>query len=512
MNRPLITIINRENCQSQHTTLPEVDSSIATIQLTDNDGKRKSQSTLLIEIGSQGRLIHDTTGDAYVEIEFNDAKSTIKIRSKEFAEYLGSEFYKLTGKGASEKVISDAKNTLEAMAKYDGECAVCAVRAHKSNNIYIDLGSDNHKVIEITPKGRSITNTSSIKFIRKRGMMSLPLPIPNGDVMLLQKHLNIKEDDFALVIGFLLCALGGLKPYPILIFQGEQGTGKSTNTRVIRELCDPSSVPLRTPPKDIRDLLVSAGNTHLVALDNLSGLKHEISDALCRLSTGGGIDVRALYTDDEQHLLDIQKPVMINGIDDIACRPDLTERSLILNLPIISNTNRKTEKEIWKEFQHDKQCIFSGLLDGLVSGLKDFDNVHLDEKPRLADAAQWITACEIALGMKGGFVKAHKRNQLRAIADGIEASPVGSAICKLMEDKLRWSGVPTELESKLCRLTDYSITNSQLWPQSLKGLRNIIKRLTPSLRLMGIIITKKDTHKREYIIENKTNYPPEAHK
>jgi len=91
-------------------------------------------------------------------------------------------------------------------------------------------------------------------------------------------------------------------------------------------------VSLRSPPKQPRDLLISAMNAHMVNLDNLSGISPDISDTLCRLSTGGGHDQRALYTDDEQCLVDVQKPVMVNGIDDVATRPDLAERSLIVNL------------------------------------------------------------------------------------------------------------------------------------------------------------------------------------
>ncbi len=127
------------------------------------------------------------------------------------------------------------------------------------------------------------------------------------------------------------------------MLQGEQGTGKSTTSRVLRSLVDQSSVPLRSPPKDCRDLLVSAANNFVIVIDNLSGLKPEISDCLCRLSTGGGHDTRALFTNDEQHLVDIQRPILINGLDEIASRPDLAERSFVINLPVIESDKRRDE-------------------------------------------------------------------------------------------------------------------------------------------------------------------------
>ena len=51
---------------------------------------------------------------------------------------------------------------------------------------------------------------------------------------------------------------------------------------------------------------------------------------------------------------------------------------------------------------------------------------------------------------------------------------------------------------------------SRSWPQSLKGMNNIIKRLTPNFRKMGIGITKLDSHGREYILETIELYPPNA--
>jgi len=303
-----------------------------------------------------------------------------------------------------------------------------------------------------------------------------------------------------------------VKPYPILIFQGEQGTGKSTNTKLLRSLVDPSSVPLRSPPKDTDQLLVSAGNAHVVALDNLSGLKPEISDCLCRLSTGGGIDKRALFTDNEQLLIDIQKPVIINGIDDIASRPDLSERSIILDLPVIPNGKRRREKEFWETFKIDEPKILAGLLDGLVSGLKNSPTLTLDSQPRMADVAHWVTSCEVDMGVKVEFIQAHTRNQESAVHANIEASPIGSAIMVLMRGRHKWIGTPTELSAALEDIAGERQVRSRSWATSLKGMNNIVRRLTPSFRKIGIEIVKKDSHDRRYEIESIGFYPPQAPK
>jgi len=486
------------------------------INLYDENDKKKSQSTLMIEIGEQGYLFHDDNMDAYAEFERDGIKSTMAIRSKEFTEFLSHELYLLTAKGANAPAITDAKNTLEAKSKYNGNQAVTAVRAlNFENNVLIDTGCSQRRVIQINANGWNYTNNSPVKFVRKRGMTALPQPSTYGDIRLIEKYLNVSVNELPLIYAWLFCALAGVKPFPILILQGEQGTGKSTTSRVLRALVDPSSVPLRSPPKNVRDLLVSAGNNHVVTLDNLSGLNAELSDCLCRLSTGGGIDLRALFTDGEQYLADIQRPLLINGIDDIATRPDLAERAFVINLPVINSKHRRSEKEFWESFNQDSTKIFTGLLNGIFSGLRHVNDIVLIEKPRMADVAIWATACERELGMEGQFLAAHTKNQHNAIQAGIEASPVGTAIMELMSNRDSWTGTPTDLLNKLEQIAGDRQVRSKAWPQSTKGLNNIIKRLTPNFRKLEIEIIKKTSDDRTYRLERidlQAPYPPEPPK
>jgi hypothetical protein len=85
------------------------------------------------------------------------------------------------------------------------------------------------------------------------------------------------------------------------------GTAKSFGTRVLRNLIDPCSTALRSQPSDGRDLAIAAKNCWIVALDNVSGISPWLSDALCRLSTGGGFGTRQLYTDSEEGLFNASR-------------------------------------------------------------------------------------------------------------------------------------------------------------------------------------------------------------
>jgi hypothetical protein len=134
----------------------------------------------------------------------------------------------------------------------------------------------------------------------------LPLPVPERGRSLeaLRSFLNLSsQNDFVLVVGWLLAALRPEGPYPLLAISGEQGSAKMVLSKLLRALVDPNVAPVRALPREERELMIAATNGHVLAFDNLSGLSPWLSDALCRLASGCSFAVRRLYTDDEEVLL-----------------------------------------------------------------------------------------------------------------------------------------------------------------------------------------------------------------
>jgi hypothetical protein len=89
----------------------------------------------------------------------------------------------------------------------------------------------------------------------------------------------------------------------------------------------PERRPGQGAPRDERELFIAANNGHVLAFDNISRLRPWLSDALCRLASGGGFAVRQLYTDQDEVLFDAARPVILNGIEELITRPDLADRS-----------------------------------------------------------------------------------------------------------------------------------------------------------------------------------------
>jgi putative DNA primase/helicase len=137
-------------------------------------------------------------------------------------------------------------------------------------------------------------------------MRSLPEPEGGSSIEELRRFVNVRsDDDFTLVVAWLVMALRPRGPYPTPVANGEQGSGKSVFCRMLlRSLVDPSAAPIRAIAKDDRDLIVSAINSWVLAFDNLSTILGWLSDALCRLATGGGFATRMLHTDHEEMIFE----------------------------------------------------------------------------------------------------------------------------------------------------------------------------------------------------------------
>jgi hypothetical protein len=241
-----------------------------------------------------------------------------------------------------------------------GERSVYVRLAEHAGAIYLDLANERWQAIKITEGGWGIVSDPPVKFLRARGMLALPTPVPGGSLDDLQPFINVGiacEADWTLLMAWLVSTFRPHGPFPVLCLHGEQGSAKSTTARVLRALVDPNSAALRADPRDARDLIIAANNGWVVALVNLSRIPVWLSDAICRLATGGGFGARELYSDSDEILFEAQRPVILNGIEELATRGDLLDRSIIQHLASIAEEDRKAEGPFWEDFEAKRPQI-----------------------------------------------------------------------------------------------------------------------------------------------------------
>lgn len=259
--------------------------------------------------------------------------------------------------------------------------------------------------MRIGPDGYEVVSDPPVKFRRPEGMLPLPYPVPGGSLDELRRFVNVDRKTWPPVVAGMVGAAGP-GPKPILLFQADQGSYKSYTMRETRRAIDPNQADLRGSPDNVKDLVISAKNGCFVALDNLSRVPHWLADALCRISTGAGLGCRALYTDDDEKLLNVQATIMVTAIEELTRREDFLDRRLLIELPPMTK-GRDYEEELDRDYEAARPRILGALLTAVSAALKNRATTKLAHVPRMADFARWVTAAESGLGSKPGEFMRH---------------------------------------------------------------------------------------------------------
>jgi hypothetical protein len=461
-----------------------------TQETRDGGSVGRSQTDILIGYTGASELFHTPDQQACATFWADDHWETWPVEGKRYELYLRRRYFEDYGKAPKAQALMDTIATIAARAIFGGSEEEVFVRvAGYEGAVYIDLASDAWEAIQVTPLGWQVISDPPIKFTRSKNSASLPYPVPGGSVEELKRFLNIDEQHFKLVVGWLIGAFNPQGPYPLLETIGWQGTAKSTLCRLLVSLSDPAVVPLRALPTNERDLAIAASGRWVLAYDNVSYIRPEISDAMCRLSTGGGFGTRRLYSNDEEMIFDAKRPQIVNGINPVVFRGDLQERSLQVLLHPIPPDKRRQEREFWKEFEDARSRIFGALLDAVSCALRKRDQVRLEESPRMADFATWVTAAEEALGWEpGDFTRAYESNRMEASEALLENDPVATAIKGLLDryPDGEWSGTSEKLLEKLNWRASEEIMRSKAWPKAPNHLSRHLNRIAPALKEAGI--------------------------
>lgn len=464
-----------------------------------DDGKRerKSKPGALIKLALEHcEAWHTSDDDAFATIQHENHREHYAIRSRDFRRWLAHAFYESTraerddGDSAGQSVTGEdlaaAILALEGQAVFDGaQYDVYTRIASLDDKIYVDLCDERWRAIEVDAAGWRVVDDPPVRFRRARGMLALPEPTRGGSLDELREFVNVPDDAaWALVKAWLVAALAGDGPTPVLALSGEQGSAKSTLARFLRALIDPATPGLRRPPRDERDLAIAARANWIVAFDNVSQIQPWLSDALCNLVTGGGFATRELYTDFDEVLFSARRPVILTGIEDYVERGDLADRAIKLTLPPIADDERRDEKTLLVAFEEAKPRLFAALLDSLAGALRELPRVKLERMPRMADFSRLAVAAERGRGEAPTFLAAYVEARREAESATIEASIIGPVLLQLCETG-DWSGTASELLVKLADLVDEKTTKNKHWPATPRGLAGELRRLAPALRRAG---------------------------
>jgi hypothetical protein len=346
------------------------------------NGKKNPAEQLLEIVESSGtNFFHSDIKELYAAMPVDNPTSHIEvlpIDSRDFELWLNGLFYRHTAKPISKDGVKQVLAVLSAKALYDNPNPVklsTRVAAH-DGAFWYDLANAQWQAIKISAEGWETVDNPPILFNRYRHQIPQIIPKKGGDINKIMDYVNLKENKTLFLCWLVSCFIPNI-PHAANIISGEKGSAKSTASGLLKSLIDPSALDTLTLQNDQRTLAVNLQHHWLLPFDNVSFINEEVSDTLCRAITGGGIQQRKLHTNSEDTIFTFQRYVIINGIHNTATRADLLDRSILIELLRITDTERKELSEILARFEADKPDILGGIFDTLVTAMSIFPLVKL---------------------------------------------------------------------------------------------------------------------------------------
>ncbi|MGJ9372517.1 hypothetical protein [Nesterenkonia sp. CF4.4] len=467
------------------TSIEQTESDSKTDEPGSGSEKKKGKSIpqQLIELAlHQYHFGMDTSGKPFGVPKGRHVARPLLGGRRSVRQELAGLFYRVKGITASRKALTEAMDVLGFEAEAQGEPVELFLRAARTSDdeIYVDMGNQEEWVLRITAEAWEILDGDAevpVLFRRTNLTHALPLPEPGGDLDQLWSFVNVRSDaDRQLIKGWLVAtyALVGM-PCPLLALLGEQGTAKTSSARRVFALFDPTAASVRRPPSDADRLLHSGAHSRGVIYDNLSAIPPWLSDGMCRFVTGEGDVDRALYTDDDARVIQLQGVMGYTTIDVGALNADLAERTLWANLEVIPPSARRSERELNAAWADAYPSMLGGLLDQVVLVLQELPGVQLAERPRMADFAEVLAALDLATASNS--LSHYTSAQATVASEIVGTDKFLTAVTETIS--ARWVGTGKELLELLPRPVDY-----KFWPEP-RGMAGKLRRVAPDLRKAG---------------------------
>jgi hypothetical protein len=452
----------------------------------DNEAEKKSASTVLVEIAQGIYDFHVSDSGETFAVPKQGPRIVHPVRGGKLSlrKQLARIYFTKTRKAPPQQALADALLVIEGFAQEAGESDLALRVARVDGALWVDLGDATGRAIRITAAGWSIETTVPVLFKRTELTGALPEPERGGDISELWEWLNVEIDDRPLLVACLLASLFPDIPHPVLTFGGEQGTGKTTASKVVIGIVDPSPVLVRKPPKDPESWVTAASGSWIVGLENISTISPWLSDSICRAVTGDGDVRRRLYTDGELAVFSFRRFVVLNGIDLGAIRGDLADRMLPIGLHLIPDEQRLEEDELWPMWKKAHPRLLGALLDLAASLIGVLPSVRLERKPRMADFARILAATDMLLGTGGYERYAGKQASMaaEALTDDEFVMAMAAAITGT------FTGTSAELLEQVTPVDD-RWKRPKEWPATARQVTQRLRRQAPVLRKAGWSVT-----------------------
>jgi hypothetical protein len=363
------------------------------------------------------------------------------------------------------------------------------------NTLYYDLGRPDWRIMRIDSNGVEMVemNENTPLFERRQNLQQqVEFEFSNpGAFDELLELLRIPKDQRQLHKVHLTSMFLEHIPVPIMVFSGEKGSAKTTTSRSVKQIVDPSSGGNAIAfPRSNDDLIQNLSHRYLVTFDNVSLIDGIKSDTLCTAITGIGQAWRKLYHDQEEIILSYRRKIIINGIGVTIERPDLLDRVIYYQLQPPKPDERITEEEFNEKFNallpKVLGIIASTLRMALLTRLQI--SKEITSRPRMADFAVYGEAISRAFGYEpNSFLELLNQTMDQKDTETLENHPLVRVIEIIMGDSNHYDATVGDFFNTIRKIAVENELNTtqSFFPTQPNRVRGAIQRISSHLTAIG---------------------------
>ncbi|MQY07263.1 ATP-binding protein [Actinomadura macrotermitis] len=494
---------------------------------TDDSGKGPSTAQLLMQYAEEGyRMIRSTDGRTYAVPKDGPnlalplaSRSGSGLRAK-----LAMSLLRRTGKVAPSSALADCINILDGEASEQppepvflrmGRHTMPDAPEERRHSVVVDMGTETGQAFVITPDGWTLASSSPVIFRRSELIHPLAVPERGGtpdDLGGLRELINLAEEDYRLVVAWVVAAYLIDMPHPILFVQGEQGTAKSSLVRTLLALVDPQPAADREAPSDKREWAIFSRASWAFSFDNVTEIAPWLSNSLCKGVTGDAVLQRVLHSDEDIAVFSFQRVIAMTTIGlkhELA--GDLADRMMLVEPDVIDT--RLPEAEVTARRNAAVPRALAVVLDLVADVLRELPTVQVAELPRMADFARVLAALDTATGWT--TLATYRRKVAAMGAELIEGDRLAQALYLFAEHHhaqhggAAWEGTARELIPHLqdaCRRK--GMPAGEL-PTDYRVVGRKVREIAPTLRKVGIDVRAQRSKKSRTLLISKIDAGPQ---
>jgi len=296
------------------------------------------------------------------------------------------------------------------------------------------------------------------------------------------------------------------------VVYGPRSSGKTTTTRMGRNLVNPMKTDSYDAPSNKRDLIVILSQDPFPLFDNVnesfsSGLQSILSGA----GTGYGHKERLLFTNFGSARLQFRRTMIINGLKVPVNKEDIVSRCLLVPFDGSFASGDVDKSALEADFNKQRANLFGGMLDVMSAALKVLPTIAPIPSGlfRFRDWARLALACAEVMGTsRDDFLEIldiAKKRQDRYVTT---STPVCDAALRLMEQRSQWEGTATDLLNELEKIGRMARLDMSQWPKSAEQLGHILNNVKKEMAAEGVTLERNRVGKYRDRLIKLTKIPP----